>query len=679
MKERIIGIKYILNHKSALSDYFNLNIEKFLNDILDVVNGQKAWDWVAKLSQYNRIQASNGYHDSLVAIKEELMLLGFDDIEHFKSPADGETTIWGYPASFQWEIKTGELWIEEPERTKLCDFTDIPVSIMTHSKPCDTTVEIVDIGVGDKKEDYENNDIEGKIILMSGYLYYNRSLIEESKAIGVIYYPDLNRARNNLDRVIYNGFFTTKERIDRAKFGFSISYNQAMHLKELLKKGPVKVHASINAEFMKGNFEVLSTCIKGTEFPEQDIVIISHLCHPLPSANDNASGAAGVLELARALKYLINKKIIKSPKRTIRFVWVPEFNGTVPWMNLHEDRLRKTLACINLDMIGEHPLKLGQPFEVNLAPRSTPSILNDITSFIVEKIADHPKGIAINGTKNPMSYRIRSYEGGSDHFLFIDSYFGIPSLMLGHNDPNWHSNVDTVEYADSTELKRVIAMALSISYIISNLDKSFIENFWPIIHQGLFIRVGNMVKLLGELSLLIDSIENVDNSISRLDAFLIGRNLITTGFQYETELLEKIKLFDNSSETLQLIELAKIEIEELRSSQDMKWNEIFDLDENESNQREQEFNPIYELAYLGPLYARDVLKLVKYKDFEIFLTKLKSEFLGPVNELFNLIGKGYNTLSITALLSLEYKEVIHPITIQTLIDHLEKEDLIRKK
>jgi aminopeptidase-like protein len=337
-----------------------MNIEKFLNDILSVVNGQRAWDWVAKISQYNRVQASNGYHDSLESIKEELIALGFDDIEYFKSPADGETTTWGYPASYQWEIETGELWIEEPEKIKLCDFNDIPVSIITHSKSCDITVEIVDIGIGDKKEDYEKNDIEGKIILMCGPIYLNRPLIEKSKAIGVIYYPDLNRTRNNLDRVIYNGFFTTKERLNNAKFGFSISYNQAMHLKELMKKGSVKVHASINAEFMEGHFEVLSSSIIGTEFPEQEIVIIAHLCHPLPSANDNASGAAGLLELARAFKYLIKNKVIDNPKRTLRFVWVPEFNGTVPWMKFYEDRIRNVLACINLDMIGEHPLKLTE-------------------------------------------------------------------------------------------------------------------------------------------------------------------------------------------------------------------------------------------------------------------------------------------------------------------------------
>jgi hypothetical protein len=360
-------------------------------------------------------------------------------------------------------------------------------------------------------------------------------------------------------------------------------------------------------------------------------------------------------------------------------VWVPEFNGTVPWMKAHEDRLRNTLACINLDMIGVHPLKLGQPFEVNLAPRSTPSILNDITSMFVEKIADHPKGIAINGTKNPMSYRIRSYEGGSDHFLFIDSYFGIPSLMLGHNDPNWHSSVDTVEFCDSTELKRVIAVALSISYVISILDKNLLKSLWPIVHQGLFRRVGNMVKLLEDVSLAIDTSENEEKTNFRMESFLLGRTLIKACFQYELELLEKIKLIDNSAETLRLIESAKIEIEQLRSFQKMKWKEKFDFDENELNQKEQEFNSIYELNYPGPLYARDLFKLVKYEDFEKFLAKLKSEFLGALNELFNLIGKGYNTLTITTFLSLEYGVIIQPKTIQTLINHLEKEELIRKK
>jgi len=656
-----------------------MDIEKFLNDILSVINGQKAWDWVAKISQFNRIQASNGYHDSLEAIKEELVTLGFNDIEHFKSPADGETTVWGYQAPYQWEIETGELWVVEPEKTKLCDFSDIPVSIITHSKSCDVTAEIIDIGVGDRKEDYERNNIDGKIILMSGPIYMYRPYIEESGAIGVIYYPSLKRARDNFDRRIYNSFFTTRDRLNNAKFGFSISYNQAMHLKDLMQKGSVKVKASIKAEFMEGNLEVLTTSIKGTEHPDQEIVIIAHLCHPLPSANDNASGAAGLLELARAFKYSIDKRILENPKRTLRFVWVPEFNGTVPWMKHHEDKIRNVLACINLDMIGEHPLKIGQPLEVNLAPHSTPSILNDITSFFVKKIADHPKGIAINGTKGPMSYRLRSFDGGSDHILFVDSYFGIPSLMFGHEDLHYHSSMDTVEYCDSTELKRVIAMALSISYTLSILDIDIVKKYWPLVHQGLFIRMGISIKLLDELFLSISYPENKLETDGCKDLFLLGQDILNACFHYELESLKWIKRIDTSPEVLPLIESTKGEMYELVKFQRLRWNEQFKFDEEEIEALKSKFSVNYELKFEGIFSTKNLFKLFKTPIFKEFIEDLKYEYLGPINELINLIGKGYDILRISSFLSLEYKKIIMPSEILRLVDHLEREHFIRKK
>jgi aminopeptidase-like protein len=654
-----------------------MEIEKFLTDILSVVNGQRAWNWVAKISQYNRVQASIGYHDSLEVIKKELVSLGFDDIEHFKSPADGKTTVWGYQAPYQWEIDTGELWILEPEKTKLCDFNDIPVSIITHSKSCDVITEIIDIGIGDKKEDYDRNDIDGKIILLSGSIPRCRTFIEESGVTGVISYPDLIRTRDNFDRHIYNGFIMTTER--KNKSGFSISYNQAMHLKDLLKSGPVKVNATIKAEFIEGNLEVLTTSIKGTEFPDQEIDIIAHLCHPLPSANDNASGAAGLLELARAFKYSIDKGILENPKRTIRFVWVPEFNGTVPWMKHHENKMRNVLASINLDMIGEHPLKIGYPLEVNLAPRSTPSILNDIASSFVKIIADHPNGIAINGTKVPMSYRLKSFDGGSDHVLFIDSYFGIPSLMFGHEDSHYHSSMDTVEYCDSTELKRVIAMALSISYILSISDVGLIKKLWPLVRQGLFERIGTSLKLLEELYLSIFSSETSNETESQKDLFLLGREILKSSLQYELESLEWIKLIDNSSEILSLIESTKDEMNKLIEYQNLKWDGKFNFDERDLKTLEVKFGDTYEHNYKGLFTVSEGFNLFRIPIFREFLEEMKYEFFGPINELINLLGKGYSILRVTAYLSLEYKTIVKPNKILKLVEQLEKEQLIRKK
>jgi len=657
-----------------------MDIEKYLNDILSEVNGQRAWDWVAKISQFSRIQGSKGYHDIAEIIKNELSRIGYNEIEHFKSPADGKNNAWGYVAAYQWEIESGELWITEPERIKLCDYDEIQTSIVTHSKSCDIIAEVVDIGKGDKKEDYESKDIDGKLILISSLTFMYHSYIESSGALGVIYYPDLKRTGDQLDKRIYNSFFTTHDRLDKAKFGFSISYKQAIYLKELLEKGPVKVHAKINAKFMNGSLEVITTSIRGREYPEQEIIVIAHLCHPFPSANDNASGAAGLLELARALKHLIDKKALEQPKRTIRFVWVPEFNGTVPWMKYHENKINNVLACLNLDMIGEHRLKIGYPLQVNLAPHSTPSILNDIATLFIEKIADHPNGIAINGTKVPMSYRLTSFEGGSDHILFADSYFGIPSLMFGHEDPYYHSSMDTVEYCDSTELKRVIGMAISISHILSVLDDDLIFELWPIIHQGIYNRWGKAIKLLEELILSITIPKDKSSKEDLIELVVLGTDIIQSFHDYELDLLKWVENVNSSSKLVGLLEPAKKEISEILEIYSLRWsNQIKEYrGDKEIEILESKLNLSYKPDFNGPLVVDQLFSLFENPSFKDFCKRLKSEYLGPISELINLVCKGYNLLRVTSFLSLEYNMIIPPNKVVELVNYLEKEKIVNQ-
>lgn len=653
-----------------------MDIEKYLNAILSEVDGQRAWDWVAKISQYSRIQGSKGYHEVAEIIKKELSRHDYTEIEHFTSPADGKHNIWGYIAAYQWEIESGTLMITEPEKIKLCDYDIIPTSVITHSKPCDVITEIVDIGKGDKKEDYENKDIDGKLVLMSSSTYMYHSYVENSNALGVIYYPDLKRTGDQLDKRIYNSFFTTQDRLEKAKFGFSISYKQAIKLKELLEKGTVKAHAKINAEFLKGKLEVISTSIKGKENPEQEIIIVAHLCHPFPGANDNASGAAGLLELARALKSLIDNNEIEPPKKTIRFLWVPEFNGTVPWMKYHEDKMKKVLVCLNLDMIGEHRLKIGLPLEVNLAPHSTPSIVNDITSFFVKNIADHPKGVAINGTKVPMSYRITSFEGGSDHVLFSDFYFGIPSLMFGHADPYYHSSMDTVEYCDSTELKRVIGMSLSIAHTISILDEHILLEFWPTMHQDLYKRLGRTIKLLGDLLINIPNQEETSNDKNPIELVLLGKEILQTSYDYEVDLLLWIENISPTPNIIKMIGLSKKEISEFFYNHNSRWNN--NIKDFKLESATAKFNKSYKPNFGGPLVVDKLFPLFEKPAFKQFCKSLRSEYMGPMSELVNLICKGLNILRVASVLSLEYNNIVLPSKIEELVSYLEEHEIIRK-
>ncbi|MFX0134372.1 MAG: DUF4910 domain-containing protein, partial [Candidatus Hodarchaeota archaeon] len=615
-----------------------MDLKKLIDVILSEVNGKRAWEWVAHISQFNRIQASKGYHQAAELIIKELKSLGFEDVELFTSPADGKTKTWSSTPSFQWDIKSGELWIIEPVKEKLCDYHRTPLSVITHSKPCDIIAEVIDVGKEVSIDSLKNIDVKEKVIMTSGLLYLNRDIFEDIGVTGVIYYPDLERAGKELDKIIYNGLFTTQERMSKALFGFSISYKQAMYLKELLVKGPLKVHAKIDSEFSEGNLEVVSTSIKGIKYPDEEIILIAHLCHPVACANDNASGSAGLLELAGTFLRLINHNLIKQPRRTLRFVWVPEFNGTLPWVKKYEAIIKKARCCINLDMIGEHRNKIGNPLIIYTTPYSTPSILNDIISFFTKSIADHHKGIAVNGSIAPLSFRIKAYDGGSDHSVFLDSYFGIPSVMLNHDDPYYHSSMDTIEFCDSSELQRVIGIAACTAYVFANLDKKLINTVLPILHESFYNRMGKAIHLLNNLVIKGIGNYNINDEIEIDEKFVLMYDLINTVNEYENDIIKSIKKFnDNLKNNKFLINLEE-DVNILLRNQKQRYTKLLEPYRNDSYSLE-DISQIYSSQYLknykGIIPFRTLIKISKSPIFKEFSEKLMAKFLGPVHELIN--------------------------------------------
>lgn len=656
-----------------------------LNDIANVVlsniNGKRAWEWIARISQFNRIQASKGFHQAAELIMKELESLGFEDIELFKFPADGKTKTWGNTHPYQWEIKTGELWVIEPIKEKICDYNETPLSIMTHSKPCDVITEIIDIGKEVNIDDLKRKDVQDKLIMTSGAIYLFRDILEDSGARGIIYYPELERAGKELDKVIYNGLFLTQERFKKGLFGFSISYRQAMRLKELLTKGKVKIHAKIEAEFLEGNLEVLSTSIKGLSCPDEEIILIAHLCHPIASANDNASGSAGLLELARTFIKLVKNKMIQPPNRTLRFLWVPEINGTLPWIKEYEDLIKKSVCCINLDMIGEHRNKIGNPLMIYTTPYSTPSILNDIITFFTKLIADHQKGIAIDGSIAPLSFRIKAYDGGSDHMVFLDSYLGIPSVMINHDDPYYHSSMDTIEFCDSSELKRVIGIAACTAYIFANIDKDSIIPILPLIHEGFYNRIGKTTYLLDSLVTKELTNEQKEDKIQINEKIALLYDLIKAIAEYENKIINSIlninvKLVENHF----LLNL-KEEIKDWYKNQEQRYTkllEFYGISPNIYEQRNLLYSSKYIKNYEGILFFRKFISLLHNVRFKKFSDQLKYNFLGPIHELLNLLNNGFDTLRISSYLSLQYNTILYPSVIQELIDFLVEQEVIKK-
>jgi aminopeptidase YwaD len=206
---------------------------------------------------------------------------------------------------------------------------------------------------------------------------------------------------------------------------------------------------------------------------------------PLP-ANDNDSGTAAILEVARTLHTLISEGRIPPPKRTIRFLWGPEFSGTGPWVQAHQDLMEQTLCNINMDMVGEWLSKNQAFFNLMRTTYGNAHYINDVMENYYRFVGDSNREriqnrsgfykvprrmVAPSGSDDPFYYSIETHYGSSDHEVFNDWAVGVPGVMMIAWPDRWyHTSGDRADKADPTVLKRVAVIGAAGAYTVASAD-----------------------------------------------------------------------------------------------------------------------------------------------------------------------------------------------------------------
>ncbi|MBI2956131.1 MAG: DUF4910 domain-containing protein, partial [Acidobacteria bacterium] len=410
------------------------------DELFDVVaaefSGAQAREYAAGITQFHRIQASPGFSQAREWVTERLREIGVQDVEVETFPSDGARRYQTYVSPLAWTVRSAELWVVRPYRQRLCNYRDVPMCLTTLSNGGEWRGAIIHVGRGTESADYEGKDVRGQIVLATGYAaQVHREAVLARGALGVLIYPAASDRPEYPDLVRYNGLWLKADEKDRAGFGFQLSRRQADRLLGLLEAGQtIEVRARVDAELHPGQLEVTSAFFRGSEQPEKEIILVAHLDHPKWSANDNASGSAALLEIARTLKALLDADRIKL-RRTVRLMWVPEHFGTIAWLDKHRDIGSRAIAVLNLDMVGEDLMKTNSRLRITRTPPSLPSFLNDLVENVAAQVA------AANltdpqGSKNLFHYEVTPYDPGSDHDMFNDSTVGVPALMFGHW-PDW--------------------------------------------------------------------------------------------------------------------------------------------------------------------------------------------------------------------------------------------------
>ncbi|MDH3364461.1 MAG: DUF4910 domain-containing protein [Thermoplasmata archaeon] len=455
--------------------------------VKDELSGSSAKSYVAGLTEFHRIQGSPMMRDAAVYVKEELVKMGMEDatIEHY--PADGRRKYWTYTSVMGWDVRSAELSLVEPDVRVLARHEEVPQSLHTFSRSTPkqgVTAELVDVGKGLSDEDYAGKSVKGKFVLTTGKgKTVQHEAVVKRGAAGVITdsltyeFPGVRESIDIPDAHSYQGIWPNAKSAGKIKFGFSLSKRQGNELRDLLRSAkPVRLHAKVDADLSPGRYSVVTCTFRGSDMPDEEIVLVAHLCHPKPSANDNASGSGLLLELARTITSLVASGKIKRPRRTIRLLWVPETVGSVAYLSKHPELHKRLVAGINMDMVGEDQARCKSTLCMDCTPDTMPSYLNDLVYSMMGRSNSEYDSMVKLGIPGNFRYTRTQFTGGSDHAEFNESTVGVPCVSLTQwPDLFYHTSMDTIDNVSEDSLRRVGWAAATSALTLASADSRMVR------------------------------------------------------------------------------------------------------------------------------------------------------------------------------------------------------------
>ncbi|ASJ06449.1 DUF4910 domain-containing protein [Thermococcus pacificus] len=441
-------------------------MRRFLKEA-EVFDPNRVLHYIAEISQFHRIQGSKELPEAVRFIREELRIWGISP-ELYEEVYDGESRYLTLRAPIAWDVVEGKVEV----LGKTITTGQSPLVVMAHSPSGSAEGEIVHVA---REKDWEN--VEGKIVLAGKEWREAYRRANEKGAAGFIAYRE-----GTGNAIPYIGLFLTKADLEWARIpAVAVPEGLAKEMIRKLNSGE-KVEAKIEVKAQIKEREVLP--ILYAEIGEPPFILFTaHICHPKPGANDNASGSAMLMELARVLSRLHDG----SSRFGFAFLWVPEYYGTQAFVEQYAE-LEKYYAVINLDMVAGSPDRSGSTVMLVRTPLSRFSIVSGLLEYFLELANEGGK--SFSGSPLPR-LRLKSfpYEMGSDHDVF--NFFGIPSTMpITWPDRFYHSSEDTVDKVSKESIEIIGKAVLATALALAKAEGDELRRFAR----------GYAMKYLGELS-----------------------------------------------------------------------------------------------------------------------------------------------------------------------------------
>lgn len=432
---------------------------------------------------------------------------------------------------------------EEPyEGDPYADHPELRIAFNAYSGSGDATGQVVYANYG-RLEDFEKLqelgvDLTGKVVIArygGNYRGYKAKFAEEAGAAGLLIYTDPadggyvkgleypeggwagpeHIQRGSIKTLPYAGDPLTPgvyasedaERLDPDEVALAripvqpIGYGAAQQILERMRGERVpeqswqgglplayrveggealRVRVMVEQERRITKLHNVIATLKGSEFPEQRIVLGSHHDSWGFGAGDSTSGLICLLETARAFAEMAERG--QPPKRTLVFAgWGAEEHGIIgstEWVEHHaEDLSESAIAYINMDMSA-----MGPNFGSSAAP-SLKRIIVESSKAVPQarepgmSVYEHWHGRG-RDADFPDEPRIGDLGGGSDHIAFW-CHLAIPSLSLGgggSDGVSYHGAADNLHWyrkvvgEDYEPALMVTRMAVTVASRLANAE-----------------------------------------------------------------------------------------------------------------------------------------------------------------------------------------------------------------
>jgi hypothetical protein len=459
--------------------YWTLLDSEIMDEIIGEASGETAWNTIMETGGYNMNRPASQYGSGTFYESQYI----YDRLVEYGLPG---ADLVRYPGGQTWDGIRGELWEVTPIRQKLASYKDMTAMLASGSQNADVTAPLIWVG-GGTAEELDAVDVAGKIVVTEGSIGgVHQAACMDRGALGVV---SIANSRPFFDPLQIPWSGIRGRGGGESKFGFFIPPREAEVLKRRLLAGEeITVHAQVEATTQPYELQDPVAHIPGTDPNADEIILTAHLFegYTKQGANDNKSGSAGILEVARVLHTLIDEGRIPRPKRTIRFLWGPEFSGTGPWVRENRDLMEKTLANINMDMVGEWLTKNKAYMRLMRTTYGQPHYINDVMENYYRYVGEAnneriqnrsgfykvPRRIvAPTGADEPFYYSIETHYGSSDHMVFNDWGVQVPGIMMIVWPDQWyHTSGDRIDKADPTQMRRVAVIGAAAAYTVASAD-----------------------------------------------------------------------------------------------------------------------------------------------------------------------------------------------------------------